>query len=147
MIVETVDSGSIWQGRKRKGKRSKKPVAVEAHTLTNWKAKDNPPVLQTVKDKFVDVNKFSILEDEPCIEDENIYTEARTLRKKLESHSSPSNVKGSCSDAVLAEQNCIVDEKEKVEVNVNGYYGSALQNDREQEANVKVIVRICKCTI
>ena len=83
---------------------------------------------------------FSLLEDEPCIEDENIYTEAEnlTLRKKLESHSSPSNVKGSCSDTVLAEQNCIVDEKEKVEVNVNGYSGSALQNDREQEANTKV---------
>ena len=70
MIVETVDSGSIWQGRKRKGKGLKKPLDVEAHTLTNWKSKDKPPVPPTVTDKLVDVNTFSILEDEPCIEDE-----------------------------------------------------------------------------
>ena len=55
---------------------------------------------------------FSLLEDEPCIEDENIYTEAEnlTLRKKLESHSRP-NVKRSTADKVLEEQNCIDDEK------------------------------------
>ena len=70
LIVETVDSGSIWQGRKRKGKDSKKPVAVEAHTLTNWKCKDKPPVPPTVTDKFVDVKNVTLLEDKPCIEDE-----------------------------------------------------------------------------
>ena len=70
MIVETVDFGSIWQGRRIKGKYSKNQVDVETHTLTNWKSKNKPPVPITVTDKFVDVNIFSLLEDEPCIEDE-----------------------------------------------------------------------------
>ena len=74
-LREIVDKSSsntfvVEIGRKRKGKGVQKPVAVESHTLTNWNAKNKPLVPPTGLNKFVDVNRFSLLEDEPCIEDE-----------------------------------------------------------------------------